>query len=300
MLALAVFLLLAPPAPARAPEPVPAPSWGELAPTAAPPTAAPTDAPIDAVPTPTRTDAAPATPPPVVQPPPAALPPVVQPAPPPEKPRPDRPIRRRIDLKLEAGLTRLDSPKWYAAAWRRHDATFGASVDLDLRPGGGRVYIGPTLGFRMWGEADSVHDALFVSLAVRELLAGARLSIAAVDGVDAFVQARGGPVFVRRDIGGGFDASSSFYAAGDRAITGGGEAIGGLSVYLPKRWLPRKGAARVTAGFETALGYAYRGAVEIRAKADTAEDDIPTKTADFGSIPLRGLVWHVGLFVRFM
>lgn len=280
MPAIAVFLLLAAPAPE--------PTWGELRP------ADPADpAPVDAVPTPERSEPPPPTPPP-------PQPTVVQPAPPPAPPpRPDRPIRWRLNLKLDVGATRLDSPKWYAASGSRIDTTAGLGLGLDLRPGGGRVYIGPTLGFRAWGDSDSVHGTLHVGLRVRELLAGARLSIAALDGLDVFVQARGGSVFVLRDVrgevgGGGLSTESS------RALAGTGEAIAGLSLYLPKRMLPRKGAARVTGGFELAAGYAFRSAVDIRARPSLAEDDIPTITADFGRIPLRGVVWHLGLFIRFM
>jgi hypothetical protein len=214
------------------------------------------------------------------------------PAPP---PRPDRPIRWRLGIKLELGATRLDSTRWYAASGSRIDTTVGLGLNYDLRPGGGRVYIGPTLGFRAWGDYDSIHGTLQVGLRARELLAGARLSIAALDGLDVFVQARGGPVFVIRDVG-----TNGLSTMTSRAVTGAGEAIGGLSLYLPKRFLPRKGAARVTAGLELAAGYAFRGPVDVRATPSVAEDDIPTTTADFGSIPLRGVVWHLGVFVRFM
>lgn len=288
MHALAVVLLLAPPAPAR--PPAPEPSWGELQPADA--------APVDAVPTPERPE--PAAPPPAPQPPPPPPQPTAQPPQPPAaqpspSPRPDRPIRWRLGIKLDVGATRLDSTRWYAVSGSRIDTTVGAGLHYDLRPGGGRVYVGPTLGFRAWGDSDSLHNAVYVGLRARELLAGARLSIAARDGLDVFVQARGGPVFVDREVGtGGLSTITS------RVVTGAGEAIGGLSLYLPKRFLPRKGAARVTGGLELAAGYAFRGPVAVRATPDLADDDIPTTTAEFGSVPLRGVVWHLGVFIRFM
>jgi hypothetical protein len=287
MHAIAVFLLFAPPAPARAPEP----TWGELQPAAPAPAEA---APVDAVPTPERAEPAP--PPAAAQPPPPAPQPVVQPKPPPpQPPPPDRPIRWRLGLGLDVGATRLDSPKWYAVSTKRIDTTVGLGLNFDLRPGGGRLYIGPTLGFRAWGDSDYLHDTLYVGLRVRELLAGARLSIAALDGLDVFVQARGGPVFTIRELG-----SSNLPTMTSRAVSPAGEAIAGLSLYLPKRFLPRKGAARVTGGLELAAGYAFRGPVDVRATPSVAEDDIPTTTADLGSVPLRGVVWHLGLFIRFM
>jgi hypothetical protein len=290
MHALAVILLLAPPAPE--------PSWGDMRPADAPVEAAPVEAaPVDAAPV----DAAPAeaapaetTPPP--QPPPPQQPPVAQPPPPPSTPsRPDRPIRWRLDVKLEAGATRPDSPTWYAASSKRVDNTIGVGLNYDFRPGGGRVYFGPTLGFRAWGEQDYVHQALDISLQMRELLAGARLSIAVLDGLDLFLQPRGGPVFVRRYV-----AGNNFAAESDRALLGAAEAMAGLSLYLPKRWLPRKRAARVTGGLELAAGWSYRSPVAIRGKPVEAEDAIPTQTADFGRIPLHGVVWHIGVFIRFM
>ena len=113
-----------------------------------------------------------------------------------------------------------------------------------------------------------------------------------VEGVDLFVQAGGGVSIVD------FNVDSTQYAA-QRALAGVVDGQGGAAIYLPKRWLRRRGASRVTGGLEFAAGYSWRSAIDVRPQISTDEDPIPTTGAPLGDLSLRGVQWRVGLFLRF-
>ena len=72
-----------------------------------------------------------------------------------------------------------------------------------------------------------------------------------------------------------------------------------MNLYLPKRWLPRRGASRVTGGLELAAGYTWRKSVDVRPTLATDEDPIATQGTEFGDVAIRGFAWRLGVFVRF-
>jgi hypothetical protein len=74
----------------------------------------------------------------------------------------------------------------------------------------------------------------------------------------------------------------------------------GLLLYLPKAWLPRKQASRVSAGLELGLGYAWRGQREVRPVLQQDSDPLRATTARWGELALHGLCWGVGAFLRVM
>ncbi len=74
----------------------------------------------------------------------------------------------------------------------------------------------------------------------------------------------------------------------------------GLSLYLPKAWLPRKQAARVTGGLNLGLGYVWRGRVDAQPALEQGDEPLPAQTSPWGDLSLGGLSWSVGLFVRVM
>lgn len=76
--------------------------------------------------------------------------------------------------------------------------------------------------------------------------------------------------------------------------------MGGVTLYLPKQWLPAKQASRVTAGFETRFGYQFRGALDMSTNPSLDDEPLRTTTADYGDLALRGFAWGVSLFIRVM
>lgn len=214
------------------------------------------------------------------------------PAPPPSPVRPARPIRWRIDMVLDIGGARFGDRAWRAFDANRSVVQAGVSLRADARLGRTRVFLGGGASFRNLGGASSLYEATYTDARVREPLLFARLSLAAVEGVDVFAQAGGGVSVVDLSFG-------STQYAWQRAVVGMADGQGGVALYLPKRWLKRRGASRVTGGIELAAGYTWRGDVDVRPEVATEEDPIPTSGAALGDLSLRGVVWRVGLFVRF-
>ena len=214
------------------------------------------------------------------------------PAPPPSPVRPVRPIRWRIDMVLDVGGARFGDRAWRAFDENRSVVQAGLSLRADARLGRTRVFLGGGASFRNLGGASSLYETTYTDARVREPLLFARLSLATVEGVDVFAQAGGGVSVVDLSF------SSTEYAS-QRAVVGLADGQGGVALYLPKRWLGRRGASRVTGGIELAAGYTWRGDVDVRPEVATDEDPIPTSGAALGDLSLRGVVWRVGLFLRF-
>ncbi|WAS99359.1 hypothetical protein [Nannocystis punicea] len=264
---------------------------------------APADPPANAAPAPTPmpmpVPVAPPTqnaPPTVTQPPP---PPVAgPPTPPPSRKRtwPDRPIRWRLDLGGDIGTTVVFDPAWRAFDDNRSAFHAGATVRGDFRLADGRVFLGGGASFRRLGSYGDLYDAVETDITVREPLAFLRLAVVVREGFDVFAQAGGGPSFARL---GTMSWSGAYNTSNQSAVTGMADAQAGVSLYLPKKWLPRRGAARATAGFELAAGYTFRSKIKVRPELYVDEDPIPTHTSNFGDLAVRGFVWRFGLFVRF-
>jgi len=222
-----------------------------------------------------------------------ALDPTPMPVPPPPRPtRPDRPIRWRVDIVANIGGTVLGDRAWRAFDDNRHALQPGLSLRADTRVGRGKLFLGGGASYRSFGGSGSLYDNPWTYARVREPLLFARLAVAAVEGVDIFAQVGGGPSIVDLEF------SATQYAT-QRSVAAMIDGQGGLAVYLPKRWLRRRGASRVTGGIELAAGYTWRSPVDVRPKVDAQTDPIPISGAALGDLSLRGFVWRLGLFVRF-
>lgn len=274
-----LLLLLAPPTPSdRAAEPVaidaPAPAPAETPP---PPPPEPSGAinPWTRPPGDSAVQPQPYTPPP---------------PPPPPRPHPERPIRHRVDLHAAIGAELHRDPAWRAFG-DRIVTTLATGVRADFRLASGRLFLGAGLGFRRYTGDGDLHGALSTRARVREPLGLLRLSLVARDGLDVFAQAGGGPSVVDLDFSSG--------RADQRSVLAMLDGLAGISLYLPKRWLPRRGAARVTGGLELAAGYTWRSQLAVRPTYVADDDPIPTSSAALGDVALRGFTWRFGLFLRF-
>lgn len=211
---------------------------------------------------------------------------------------PDLPIRWRLDLGIAGGTTFVPDTAFFAfTPGRRHLTGFTIDGRIDFPIIEGRAFIGGGLSYRRTGRSDGLYDGrLDTTLLVQDPLALGRFSFRFTDGIDAYAQVSGGPSII--DI---TTSNSSVDRNGSqRKVTGAFEAVGGLAVYLPKKWLPRKGSSRLTAGFDAALGYGFRGRLDVAPNLETEDDVITTTSTSLGDVALRGLVWRAGLFVRFM
>lgn len=211
---------------------------------------------------------------------------------PPERIRPDRPIRWRVDIVADVGGTRIGDRAWRAFDDDRIVLTSGVTLRADARLGGGRVFLGGGASFRTFARGSTLYETTSTSARVREPLLFARLAVATVEGVDVFLHAGGGPSIVDLDL-------YSTQSASQRAVVAMADGQGGVAIYLPKRWLARRGASRATGGIELAAGYTWRGSIDVRPQLATVTDPIPTTGAPLGDLSLRGVVWRFGLFLRF-
>jgi len=215
------------------------------------------------------------------------------PTPPPPAPaRPARPIRWRVDIVGDISGLLIRDPGWSAFDDNRRVNIPGLTLRADARIGSSRLFLGGGASYRNFFGGGSLYDSTYAYSQVYEPLLFARLAVAAVEGIDIFAHVGGGPSIVALD----FD-STQF--AHQRSVVGMIDGQGGVAIYLPKRWLRRRGASRVTGGLELAAGYTWRGDLDVRPTVDTEEDPIPTDSATLGDLSLRGFVWRLGLFIRF-
>lgn len=206
---------------------------------------------------------------------------------------PERPIRWRVDLAGHLGTTTFFDRSWRAFDYSDRKALHvGATVRGDFRLGDGRVFLGGGATYQRFGSYGGVFNTLGTDILVREPLAFLRLSVVTLEGIDVFVQAGGGASVVDLFL------SSTQYAE-QRKVGAVVDSLAGLALYLPKKWLPRRGSARATGGLELGLGYTWRSKVPVRPTVSTGEEPIDTSAAAFGNLALHGLAWRLGLFVRF-
>lgn len=208
---------------------------------------------------------------------------------------PDRPIRWRLDLAVGGGSTFVRDTAFFAFTdARRHLPTLAASARVDVPLAGGRVFFGGGLGYRRSARGDvyGLYEIVSTDLVVHDAMVLARASVVTVEGVDVYAEAAAGPSIALLEVADG--------GADQRSRLGAFEALGGLALYLPKRWLPRRGSSRVSGGLDLGVGYAFRSKLKVRPELDVDDDAIPTRTTRFGDVSLRGLTWRAGVFVRFM
>lgn len=226
--------------------------------------------------------------------PPAAAAPIPKPTPIP--PPPARPIRWRLDFGVSLGSTVVKDLGLRAFAERRNLLETGVSTLFDFRLAEGRFFVGGGVGYQHVGrDGDAYGTQLGTGLQIHEPQVLGRASFMAVEGVDAFARVGVGPSFVRASF-----YSDGFESARQRDVLPRVDARAGLSLYLPKAWLPRKQASRVSAGLELGLGYEWRGKLEIHPALQQDSEPLRATTARWGELSLHGLCWGVGLFLRVM
>lgn len=242
----------------------------------------------------------------------APAPTVVAPTPPPPTPIPPppaRPIRWRLDIAPGIGATIVKDLGFRALSWNRSLLDVDVSTIFDFRLAESRFFVGGGLAYAFARRSGYAYDgALIPWLELHEPRVLGRAGFMVVEGVDVFARVGVGPSIVRLD----FDSSygdwedyenpSYGYHRGEQglAVLPRLDGQAGLSLYLPKRWLPRKQASRVTAGLELGLGYVWRGKLAARPTLERGDDTIRVTPANWGELSLHGLAWSARLFVRVM
>lgn len=227
--------------------------------------------------------------------PPPALPalPPTQAAPVKQEP-PPRPIRWRLDFGLGFGSTLVSDRGYRAFNDRRHLPEVSTSAIFDFRLAEGRFFLGGGLAYQRLGRDDgSAHGQLGTELTLHEPEVLGRLSVMTIEGIDVFARFGAGPSIVDLDF-------YSTETANQRAVIPRVDGQAGVSLYLPKPWLARKRASRVTAGFDLGLGYTWRGKIAVQPDLHQGDDPLRATTSPWGDLSLQGLSWRVGLFIRVM
>lgn len=167
----------------------------------------------------------------------------------------------------------------------------------DVPLGSGRVFLGGALSYHGFSSDGAIyHDgsrSVFTGLKLHDVLGHARMSVRTVDGVDLYVDAGIGPTIAKMT----FDGTGG---ASQQKVSYALQALAGTALYLPKKWLPRRGSSRVTGGLDFGIGYMLRGKVDVAPTLTTEDDPIDTTGSSFGNVFFRGLSWRLGVFVRFM
>lgn len=207
------------------------------------------------------------------------------------------PIRWRLNVSLGVGATRISDNAFSGLSESRQALGAAPVVAFDwrIRPGG-VLFIGGGLTYRNALRGGGIHDALNTEFALHEALAFARASLSLVEGLDLFADLGVGPSFVRIDV----TASDESTTGSQRNALVVAEGAGGVALSLPKAWLPRKRASRVTGGLSASVGYALRNVLTVDPTLDRDDDAITTTSVPLGDVTLRGLSWRLGVFVRFM
>lgn len=191
---------------------------------------------------------------------------------------------------LSIGTAVFRDPAWRAFDSDRSAVQGSLTLRADKRLGTGRLFLGGGATIRAFSARGTPYEVFTTRISVREPILFARLSAMMVQGVDLFAQAGGGISIV--DIALGSSVTTS-----QRSVVPLADGLGGVTLYLPRRWLERQ--RRVTGGLELGAGYTWRGDVEVRPRVDTGDDPISTDSARLGDVSLRGFTWRLGLFLRF-
>jgi len=268
-----------------------APASPEPAPGSLPPVVGPGDQTVGGPPV------APVTPPPATGPGPAQLEPGPQATVSREqtqKSYPEIPIRWRAELGLGGGTTTFLDPASKAVSSSSRYNRLDVTARGDMRLGDGRIFLGGVGGYRGFiTDAGDIYNVADLELELREPYFALRLAVMAIEGVDVFVEAGGGPSLIRTE----FKTDDRHF---DDTVSGYAMGHAGVMLYLPKKWLIRRGSSRVTVGLELGVGGAYRPDLTLNPARDTPDDPIDTGNLNLGSVNLSGVTWRAGVFVRFM
>jgi hypothetical protein len=203
----------------------------------------------------------------------------------------------RFDLSASGGTSSIFT-RSYTAMDDNRSLGFGElAARFDHRLGAGKVFLGAGATWRAMTTTGNLHDALTPESAVNDLIGALRLSFRPFDGVDAYLDAGAGPAFVAINA---YEEGVGTGSADQKSVGVVVNPMLGTQLSLPKRWLMRKGAARVTGGLDLGLGYVWHSPIEWQPKLEVDDEPIDTQTASFGHIKMHGPTWRLGLFLRFM
>lgn len=210
--------------------------------------------------------------------------------------RPPRPIRWRLDFGLGVGTTVARDPGVRAFSRGRSLPDTGASALFDFRLAEGRFFLGGGVSYQNVNRRGDANAAQITSkLGVHEPQVLGRVSFMVLEGLDAFARVGVGPSIVDMRV-----QSEAYETASQRAIIPRVDGRAGLSLYLPKKWLPSKQASRVTAGLDLGLGYTWRGKIEVRPTLEQDDEPLRATTSPWGTLSMHGLSFGMGLFLRVM
>lgn len=213
---------------------------------------------------------------------------------------PEIPIKWRAELGVAAASNIGTHPTYLVADENGRSLAVEVSARGDARLGKSRFFLGGTLAYRQvtpnWGGGPLGGLDSYQSLS-REPKAGLRASFMAVEGVDVLVQVQGGVSVLRSELR-VFDGSNTDSKQVD--VLPLVEPGAGVLLYLPKKWLPRRGSSRVTVGLELAASYAWRGPARLQPKLEQADDDIPAQPVSFGTMRTSGVNLQAAFVLRFM
>jgi hypothetical protein len=213
---------------------------------------------------------------------------------------PTIPIRWRAELGLAAASNIGTHPSYLVMEPDRRTFVWEVSARGDARLGESRFFLGGTLGVRRvlsgWNTGLLGGEDVLNSV-ILEPKVGVRASVMAVEGVDVMLTLAGGPSLQRYTVE-VFDGSGN--TAQQRNLAPLVEPGAGVLLYLPKKWLPKRGSSRVTVGLELAASYAWRGPVRLEPELDQADDDIAADTVSFGTLRMSGVNLQAAFVLRFM
>ena len=206
----------------------------------------------------------------------------------------ERDIRYRIEAIADVGTQTI-----FQSAYRAFDNedrsmfVFAVGGRADFALARGRVFVGGGAVYRQGTSSGDLGGFADSEVLIREPLLFVRCSLRLIEGLDVYVEPGAGPSIVDLRL-------ESNVSSNQRNVVGMFNGVGGVTAYLPRAWLPRRNASHVTAGLDLGIGYLYRAPIEVVPEIDREDGDIDLAAAEFGELPLSGLVWRGGLFVRFM
>ncbi len=206
-------------------------------------------------------------------------------------PPPPRPIRWRVTPTAEFTSFVTKTRSWQAFHAGGSVPALGATLRADYKLGR-YLALGGGLGYRQFSRFGNLTQAVDTAIMSREVRLSVRASVITVEGVDVYFEAATGPSIVDLELYGQETAVQ-------RSVAGAVDGLGGVSLYLPRKWLPRRDRSRVTFGLELAAGYAWRSKITVRPELLTDDDPIATQSVPLGKLAMHGVAWRMGLFLRF-